>query len=281
MHSTCLPYHRRRNQQGYILMALLLATALILIALAAGLPVIATELRRQREDELIHRGVEYTRAIRNYYRKFGRYPLSLDQLEDSNHMRFLRKRYTDPITGSDFRLLHVGEVSLPSGPLCSQEQLPAQPAPRTGPAREAGNQATIPPRRLPSFLFRRWERLEGGSGADQSWASPAPARNNPFTSSTMETTTKTGSSCTVPSSIGVASLHGPSMESSLPAIAASRLLLCQCPLMRVAAQRLASKSHRVRNKLKPDPATVSHPSRGLTLLLRHRQLHVHTARYPA
>ncbi len=98
-------------------MALLLATALILIALTAGLPVISTELRRQREEELIHRGVEYTRAIRNYYRKFGTYPLSLDQLEDANHMRFLRNRYKDPITGSDFRLLHVGEVQLTFRPV--------------------------------------------------------------------------------------------------------------------------------------------------------------------
>ena len=117
MYSTCLTYHRRRSQQGYILMALLLATALILIALTAGLPVISTELRRQREDELIHRGVQYTRAIRNYYRKFGTYPLSLDQLEDVNHMRFLRNRYKDPLTGSDFRLLHLGEVQLTFRPI--------------------------------------------------------------------------------------------------------------------------------------------------------------------
>lgn len=99
-------------QQGYIMMALSLALALVLIALSAGLPKIATELRRQREDELIHRGAQYTRAIRQYYRRVGGYPLNLDQLEDTNHMRFLRKRYNDPMTNAEFRMLHVGEVQL-------------------------------------------------------------------------------------------------------------------------------------------------------------------------
>ena len=94
------------------MLALVLATALILIALAAGLPALSTELRRQREDELVHRGVQYTRAIRNYYRRFGTYPLNLDQLDETNHIRFLRRRYKDPMTGGDFRLLHIGEVQL-------------------------------------------------------------------------------------------------------------------------------------------------------------------------
>jgi len=103
---------RGRSQQGYIMMALSLALALILIALSAGLPKIATELRRQREEELIHRGAQYTRAIRQYYRRVGGYPSNLDQLEDTNHMRFLRKRYYDPMTNAEFRVLHVGEVQL-------------------------------------------------------------------------------------------------------------------------------------------------------------------------
>jgi len=94
------------------MMALTLAAALILIALTAGLPALSAELRREREQELIHRGAQYQRAIRNYYRKFGAYPTSLDQLEDSNHLRFLRKRYKDPMTGGDFRLLHLGEIKL-------------------------------------------------------------------------------------------------------------------------------------------------------------------------
>ncbi len=101
-----------RSQQGYVMMALTLTVALVLIGLAAALPALSADLRRQREEELIHRGTQYARAIRKYHQKFGMYPGSLEQLEDTNHLRFLRRRYKDPITGGDFRLLHVGEAQL-------------------------------------------------------------------------------------------------------------------------------------------------------------------------
>src|SRR4029077_18404536 len=63
-------------------------------------------------EEMIHRGVQYSRAIRAYYKKFGRYPASMENLENTNQMRFLRKRYKDPITGKDFKLLHFGEAKM-------------------------------------------------------------------------------------------------------------------------------------------------------------------------
>jgi hypothetical protein len=60
--------------------------------------------------------VQYSRAIRLYVKKTGRYPSRLEELENTNNIRFLRKRYKDPITGKDFKLLHVGEVQLSSAP---------------------------------------------------------------------------------------------------------------------------------------------------------------------
>jgi type II secretory pathway pseudopilin PulG len=107
---------RKSSESGYILVTLMMIATMVVIALAAVTPKIAQQLRRDREEELIHRGVEYSRAIRHYYRRFGRYPLSLDNLKDTNNMRFLRKRYKDPITGEDFKLLHFGEVKLVFGP---------------------------------------------------------------------------------------------------------------------------------------------------------------------
>jgi len=101
---------KRRNQQGYVLLMLLLSAALLAIGAAALAPTIAFQLRRDREQELIHRGVQYSRAVGRYYKKFGRYPGRVEDLEKSNNIRFLRKRYKDPITGKDFKLLHVGEV---------------------------------------------------------------------------------------------------------------------------------------------------------------------------
>lgn len=102
----------RKNQHGYVLLSLLLIIALMIIAAAAIVPTITFEIKRDREEEMIHRGVQYSRAIRAYYKKFGRYPTKLEDLESSNNMRFLRKRYKDPITGKDFKLLHFGDVKL-------------------------------------------------------------------------------------------------------------------------------------------------------------------------
>lgn len=94
------------------MMALLLIIALMAIAAAIIVPSISFEIKRDREEEMIHRGTQYSRAIRLYYRKFGRYPMKIEDLESTNQLRFLRKRYKDPLTGKDFRLLHYGEAKL-------------------------------------------------------------------------------------------------------------------------------------------------------------------------
>ena len=100
-----------------MLLALLLVVALLAITTAVALPAISFEIRRDREQEMVHRGVQYSRAIRAYYKKFGRYPTRLEDLDNTNNLRFLRKRYKDPITGQDFKLLHYGEpgVTLAGG----------------------------------------------------------------------------------------------------------------------------------------------------------------------
>src|SRR4029077_11224823 len=111
------PPRRRQAEDGYILLTLMLVVALMAIfTLAVTIP-IKFEIQRDQEQEMIHRGVQYTRAIRAYYKKFGRYPTRLEDLDNTNNLRFLRKRYKDPITGQDFRLLPFGEqgVTLAGG----------------------------------------------------------------------------------------------------------------------------------------------------------------------
>lgn len=108
---------RHRGQNGYVLLGLLLLMALIGIAAAVILPSIKFNIERDREEEMIHRGVQYSRAIRTFYRKFGRYPVKIEDLESTNNIRFLRKRYKDPLSCSkgkcdDFKLLHFGEVQM-------------------------------------------------------------------------------------------------------------------------------------------------------------------------
>ena len=103
---------RRRGQEGYVLLYLLLMVALMgIVALAVMVP-IKFDLQRDREQEMIHRGVQYSRSIRNYYKKFGRYPTRLEDLDNTNNLRYLRKHYKDPLTGKDFKLLHYGDPGL-------------------------------------------------------------------------------------------------------------------------------------------------------------------------
>jgi type II secretory pathway pseudopilin PulG len=109
------PQSHRHNQQGYILLTLILFMTLLAIAAMAAAPSIAFQVKRDREEELIHRGVQYSRAIQKYVKKFGRYPTKIEDLENTNQIRFLRKRYKDPITGKNFKLLHFGEVQLTFG----------------------------------------------------------------------------------------------------------------------------------------------------------------------
>ena len=101
----------RAGEQGFLLLGLIVAIFLILLVLGVAAPRVAHELRREREVETIHRGNQYVRAIQVYYRKTGHYPGSIEELEKSNNVRYLRQRYLDPMTGKDdWRLIHVGEA---------------------------------------------------------------------------------------------------------------------------------------------------------------------------
>jgi type II secretory pathway pseudopilin PulG len=140
---------RGQSERGYIMLTLLLMIALMTIFAAAILPEITFEIKRDREEEMIHRGVQYSRAIRAYYKKVGRYPAKIEDLENTNQLRFLRKRYKDPLTNKDFRLLHFGEAKLAlnamgmiagASPISSTGPLTGAPGFSQGPA-STGNKA--------------------------------------------------------------------------------------------------------------------------------------------
>ena len=104
-----------RNQQidgegGYMLLAVVVLVALVLIALAVAAPVVAKDLRRDKELESERRAEQYVRAIQLFYRKNQSYPPSIKALENTNNVRYLRQKYVDPLTGkSDWKLIHLGE----------------------------------------------------------------------------------------------------------------------------------------------------------------------------
>jgi type II secretory pathway pseudopilin PulG len=99
------------GQRGYLLLSVMLLVTIMLIMLAIEAPRIAQQIQREKEQELVDRGKQYAMAIKRFYRKNGAYPVSLEQLEDTNHMRFLRKRFKDPMTPEgEWKLIHVGEA---------------------------------------------------------------------------------------------------------------------------------------------------------------------------
>ncbi|MBI4443801.1 MAG: hypothetical protein HY649_10550 [Acidobacteria bacterium] len=100
---------QRSGEEGYILLVLVLFTALLVIGASRILPKAVFQGQREREEELIFRGMEYQRAIQSFVRKFGRYPNTVEELEETNKLRFLRKQYRDPMTEEgEWRLIRVG-----------------------------------------------------------------------------------------------------------------------------------------------------------------------------
>ncbi len=104
---------RRQRDGGYLLLAILLMMAFMIIAATIVAPRVVQQIKRDREEEMIHRGTEYARAIKKYYKKFGSYPTTLEQLDNTNQIRFLRKRYKDPLTkDGKWKLLNYGDIAM-------------------------------------------------------------------------------------------------------------------------------------------------------------------------
>ena len=110
------PFRRprsRRGEQGYMLLFLMLAVAVLTITMLEVAYDYRRTILRDREVEMIHRGEQYERAVRRFYRKNGRYPVSLEQLENFNKVRYLRKRYKDPMSpNGEWKLVHATDVKL-------------------------------------------------------------------------------------------------------------------------------------------------------------------------
>ncbi|HTQ62456.1 MAG TPA: hypothetical protein VMI32_19675 [Candidatus Solibacter sp.] len=135
----------RKKQSGYALLIVVFLTTLVLVAsMSIGLRVL-TEGRRQKEQDMIWRGKQYTRGIKLYYQKFGRFPTSLDDLikPSVGNIRFMRQAYKDPMNKEDgsWRLIYVGPAGQLIGSLKPQPggiQMPVaggQPgAPGTAPS---------------------------------------------------------------------------------------------------------------------------------------------------
>src|SRR5271157_59282 len=92
--------------------------AVIAITLYMELPRVAFDVQRQKEQLLMERGQQYQLAIRRYMQRGLKqgvnqvvgppWPARIEDLENTNGRRFLRKRYIDPMTGKDeWRIIHI------------------------------------------------------------------------------------------------------------------------------------------------------------------------------
>lgn len=110
---------RGRPQDGYTMVVLVIAVVILNIAVAAVLPMWSTAMQREREEELIFRGLQYAEAIRVFQRRFGRLPVRLEELMEVEP-RSIRQLWTDPMSGKlDWGVIvnlgGRGGVALPTG----------------------------------------------------------------------------------------------------------------------------------------------------------------------
>ncbi len=108
------------DQEGYLLLGLVVVIFLLALFATIAAPTVARDLERDRELESEHRAQQYVRAIQLFYRKNHAYPNSVEQLlgggtqgsvtsSAGGQQHYLRQQYKDPLTGGDFRLIHLGE----------------------------------------------------------------------------------------------------------------------------------------------------------------------------
>ncbi len=145
---------------GYALLVVLFFGAMMAIMLYMSLPRAAFEAQRSKEDDLIYRGSQYSRAVQLFYRKFKKYPGSMEDLEKYQNIRFLRKKFSDPIAKSDeWRIIHVGPMGMFTDSLVYDKPKPKKEG-------EAGSPETPPGPGVPGAAGNQpmgmADRLRGG-----------------------------------------------------------------------------------------------------------------------
>ncbi|MDX1382561.1 MAG: type II secretion system protein, partial [Thermoanaerobaculia bacterium] len=87
----------RPREEGYTLVALIVAFTIMSVVVAAALPLWSYRIRRDRDEEAIFRGLQYAEAIRVFQSRFGRYPVRLEELVEVEP-RSIRQLWKDPLS---------------------------------------------------------------------------------------------------------------------------------------------------------------------------------------
>lgn len=85
-----------QGEAGYNLVVLTVMLTVLNIALAAALPRWSVQIQREREEELIFRGLQYAEAIHQFNKRFQRLPVRLEELLEVEP-RHVRQLWTNPM----------------------------------------------------------------------------------------------------------------------------------------------------------------------------------------
>lgn len=123
---------KKADEKGYAYVMVL--AAVVVMAILAGAAAILTsyEVRHDREEELLFRGLAYERAIQNYYlsQQPGMTPSFPRRLEDLLldprfiHQRYLRALYPDPM-GKEWSLVQAPDGGI-AGVASQSKEKPLQ-----------------------------------------------------------------------------------------------------------------------------------------------------------
>ena len=188
--------------------------ALLVISLGIAAPQVAKSIQRDRDLETYHRGLQYRRAIQLYYRKFHAYPPNVDALVQTNNIRFLRKKYVDPITNkADWKPVLFGQNKAPTAmgffgqPLAGGNTTIAGVGPGGGNGVGGSGGGTVMPGGMGFLGIGSTSSPGAGSTSPGSTGSPTDnSGGNGSTSSTTNSTSATSSGAN--SSGGTGSSNG-------------------------------------------------------------------------
>jgi type II secretory pathway pseudopilin PulG len=156
--------------------ALLVAITVSSILMAAVLPLASAQAQRDREAELIFRGLQYAEGIRVFRRRFGRYPNTLAELLEVKP-RSVRKLWKDPMNpDGEWGLISIEGTPMPgagggTGATGSFRPTPTpKPSPTPGPFDQAGGLGGVGPvMGVHSLSTKRGYRLWEGREPYNEW----------------------------------------------------------------------------------------------------------------
>jgi len=99
------------SQQGFTYVVVLVAIVILAIMTEAATPLVSSQIKAEKEREMIFRGQAYVKAIRSYYesgKTVKTFPQNIDDLtQDPRYplRRHIRKLYSDPVSRDEWVLI--------------------------------------------------------------------------------------------------------------------------------------------------------------------------------